>query len=320
MLGKAPAPVVNHLWPKRIDPEWMVAQHHCRCTVHPHQIRKWGISCSLGQKAMDNSAAAYDLMDDFIVLGATKNDSSVVHDSPKTNTRDNDRQQAATTRRVAKVAGSFGRLKVQRVKSVVDKASRVKRDMDESDNELDVQDTSPFISTIEGMGKKKKANAISRGGRLSNPSNSHEFRDVLRKKEPTDYKDNSRVTTKDFFEPLPESRHKPYMRQKPNTIVDRRKVSVSRKGWGSGGSIRESSEYPDLDQRRRVSNDGGFFSRKSFRDVGCSEYMIECLRKQLFQRPSHIQVILHSCRSSPPEPQPQPLASHQNPTFFSLAS
>ncbi|PRQ39703.1 putative RNA helicase [Rosa chinensis] len=291
MLGKAPAPVVNHLWPKRIDPEWMVAQHHCRCTVHPHHIRKGGISCSLGQKAMDNSAAAYDLMDDFIVLGATKNDSSVVRDSPKTNTRDNDRQQAATTRRVAKVGRSFGRLKVQRVKSVVDKASRVKRDMDESENELDVQDTSPFISTIEGMGKKKKANAMSRGGRLSNPSNSHEFRDALRKKEPTDYKDNSRVTTKDFFEPLPESRHKPYMRQKPNTIVDRRKASVSRKGWGSGGSIRESSEYPDLDQRRRVSNDGGFFSRKSFRDVGCSEYMIECLRKQLFQRPSHIQAM-----------------------------
>lgn len=199
---------------------------------------------------------------------------------------DNERQPARTRR----VAGSFGRLKVQRVKAVVEKTSRVKQNMDEIDDELDVQDTSPFITTLEGMGTKKKANAISRGGRVSNPSNSHEFRDALRKKEPTDYMDHSRVTTKDFFEPLTESRHKPYMRQKPNTMVDRRKASVSRKGWGNGGSVRDSSEYPDLEQRRRVSNDSGFFSRKSFKDVGCSEYMIECLRKQLFQRPSHIQV------------------------------
>ncbi|KAK9934184.1 hypothetical protein M0R45_021336 [Rubus argutus] len=191
MLGKAPAPVVNHLWPKRIDPEWMVAQHHCKCTIHLHQIRKWGISCNLGQKPIENPAAAYDLIDDFIVLGATNND------SPKTNTThgDNDRQPARTRR----VAGSFGRLKVQRVKAVVEKTSRVKRGMNESDNELDVQDTSPFITTLEGMGTKKKANAISRGGRVSNPSNSHEFRDALRKKEPTDYMDHSSVRTKDFF-------------------------------------------------------------------------------------------------------------------------
>lgn len=51
--------------------------------------------------------------------------------------------------------------------------------------------------------------------------------------------------------------------------------------------------YDSLDLTQRSKSATGaadFFSRKSFRDVGCSEFMIECLRKLNFQRPSHIQV------------------------------
>lgn len=47
----------------------------------------------------------------------------------------------------------------------------------------------------------------------------------------------------------------------------------------------------DLTQRSKsTSSAADFFSRKSFRDVGCSDFMIECLRKLNFQRPSNIQV------------------------------
>ncbi|XP_024022095.1 DEAD-box ATP-dependent RNA helicase 50, partial [Morus notabilis] len=46
----------------------------------------------------------------------------------------------------------------------------------------------------------------------------------------------------------------------------------------------------DLTQRSKsTSGAADFFSRKSFRDVGCSDFMIECLRKLNFQRPSNIQ-------------------------------
>ncbi|GMN42287.1 hypothetical protein TIFTF001_011497 [Ficus carica] len=52
--------------------------------------------------------------------------------------------------------------------------------------------------------------------------------------------------------------------------------------------------YDSLDltqQSKSATGAADFFSRKSFRDVGCSEFMIECLRKLKFQRPSHIQAM-----------------------------
>ncbi|KAK4787742.1 hypothetical protein SAY86_011575 [Trapa natans] len=63
-------------------------------------------------------------------------------------------------------------------------------------------------------------------------------------------------------------------------------------GWGKGGSSRGfQSESANLrKQHNKSSENSDFFSRKSFTDIGCNEFLIESLRKQLFQRPSHIQV------------------------------
>ncbi|KAL3750457.1 hypothetical protein ACJRO7_011459 [Eucalyptus globulus] len=58
------------------------------------------------------------------------------------------------------------------------------------------------------------------------------------------------------------------------------------RGWGRG--------YLSL--HRKVSSNSDFHGRKSFEDLGCSDYMIESLRKQHFLCPSHIQV-LSNCRS-----------------------
>ncbi|XP_021812264.1 DEAD-box ATP-dependent RNA helicase 50 [Prunus avium] len=296
MLAKAPAPAVNHhLRPKRLEPEWTVAlaPYNCRC-VHLRQMRKWGISCSFSQSPTDNPAPAYDLMDDFVVLGPANNDPP-----PNRNTthRDNDRQPARTR----KLAASFGRLKVHRVKSIVEKNSRMKQEVDESDDELNVQDAPPFInsqSTLEVRGNKKNANAPSHGGRASSASRSEEFRNMRRKKGTADGIDRSGVNVKDAFEPLTDDQTKQHKPHRSDTMVSRQKASVSRgssanaKGWGNGGgSMYDLSELPDLKQRRKFSTDSDFFSRKSFRDLGCGDYMIECLRRQLFQRPSHIQAM-----------------------------
>lgn len=254
-------------------------------------MRKWGISCSFSQSPTDNPAPAYDLMDDFVVLGPANNDPL----NRNTTHRDNDRQPARTR----KLAASFGRLKVHRVKSVVEKNSRMKQEVDEGDDELNVQDAPPFInsqSTLEVRGNKKNANAPSHGGRASSASRSEEFRNMRRKKGTADGIDRSGVNVKDAFEPLTDNQTKQHKPHRSDTMVSRQKASVSRgssaKGWGNGGgSMYDLSELPDLKQRRKFSTDSDFFSRKSFRDLGCSDYMIECLRRQLFQRPSHIQAM-----------------------------
>lgn len=185
------------------------------------------------------------------------------------------------------------------MKSVVEKNSRMKQEVDEGDDELNVQDAPPFInsqSTLEVRGNKKNANAPSHGGRASSASRSEEFRNMRRKKGTADGIDRSGVNVKDAFEPLTDNQTKQHKPHRSDTMVSRQKASVSRgssaKGWGNGGgSMYDLSELPDLKQRRKFSTDSDFFSRKSFRDLGCSDYMIECLRRQLFQRPSHIQAM-----------------------------
>ncbi|KAF4360657.1 hypothetical protein CsatB_023210 [Cannabis sativa] len=65
------------------------------------------------------------------------------------------------------------------------------------------------------------------------------------------------------------------------------RVGSSNKGW----NLKYDSPEPDSTPRTNFSSGSDFFSRKSFRDVGYSDFMIECLRKLNFQRPSHIQAM-----------------------------
>ena len=57
------------------------------------------------------------------------------------------------------------------------------------------------------------------------------------------------------------------------------------RGWNMKYDSQASSQRTKL-----MATASNFFSRKSFRDAGYSDYMIECLRKLHFHRPSHIQV------------------------------
>lgn len=77
---------------------------------------------------------------------------------------------------------------------------------------------------------------------------------------------------------------------RPDVSVPRVSAAPLKKGWGGEGFRYDSTDVPQ--RRRRLSNEGAFFSKKSFRDVGCSDYMVDALRVQLIHRPSHIQVFL----------------------------
>ncbi|KAF2292078.1 hypothetical protein GH714_007513 [Hevea brasiliensis] len=65
------------------------------------------------------------------------------------------------------------------------------------------------------------------------------------------------------------------------------------RGWGNVGhvhSLKSKSTKP-LQQQQIFSADNDFFSRKSFKDLGCTCFMIESLKGQFFVRPSHIQAM-----------------------------
>ncbi|KAA3484133.1 DEAD-box ATP-dependent RNA helicase 50 isoform X1 [Gossypium australe] len=65
------------------------------------------------------------------------------------------------------------------------------------------------------------------------------------------------------------------------------------RGWADGGSISKPKlNPPHLPKKYLTLSTGAgsdFFSRKTFANLGCGEYMIKSLKQQLFLRPSHIQ-------------------------------
>lgn len=60
------------------------------------------------------------------------------------------------------------------------------------------------------------------------------------------------------------------------------------RGWGGGRSQFQSTD----NLQRKFNSDKDFFSRKSFKDLGCAPYLIHSLKEQNFLRPSQIQVYL----------------------------
>lgn len=203
-------------------------------------------------------------------------------------------------------AGNFGRLKAQRVRALVKKTSRMKQDISEDDSKLVVEDA-PFGKSVsshakpEFIGRKKKENASRHERRVSRTSQSQDAMDVMQITGTTEYLDHSDVPLKQGFEPHSEYRITPDKPHKfdsktttPETLVPKRSAANLR-GWGGGGPVHDfKTESADLLKQRRKLSTGsgsGFFSRKSFRDLGCTDYMIESLRGQLFLRPSNIQAM-----------------------------
>uniref|UniRef100_A0A2P2L3F9 DEAD-box ATP-dependent RNA helicase 50 n=1 Tax=Rhizophora mucronata TaxID=61149 RepID=A0A2P2L3F9_RHIMU len=77
-------------------------------------------------------------------------------------------------------------------------------------------------------------------------------------------------------------------------------TASSFRGWGNGGSIHghESKSVDPLRGRRKFLAENDFFSRKSFRELGCREFMIQSLKEQGILRPSHIQALAFAAVSA----------------------
>ena len=208
-------------------------------------------------------------------------------DSPKASTRG--------------FTGNFGRLKAKRVRALV-KNTQMKRDVSKNDNKLFVEDSSygKSISShpkLKDIGRKQKENSFRHRGRVPRTSQSQEVSDMVQITGTAEDFDHSDMTLKHGFEQRLEHPTTPGKPYKSDTKTQTSGISVPTsasnfRGWGRGGSTRNfKSEVPDLlKQRWNLSTDSGFFSKKSFRDLGCSEFMIESLRGLRFLRPSHIQV------------------------------
>ncbi|XP_038894152.1 DEAD-box ATP-dependent RNA helicase 50 [Benincasa hispida] len=214
------------------------------------------------RKSVD-SVGVYQLTDDedFTVTSSEE----LRHDGDETD--DDEGIETSGTRRKISI-GSFGRLKTQKVRAIVTKGSRTKVEIRDDVRVPTPGDGSSHISDrshskVKTMGEKKRVNALR----------------SVEKSRPSELQDRDRDRDRQHRTAPNLSRSEP--------LVPEGSAAYFR-GWGSRGPY--GSEYePTEPKQQKFSSEKGFYSRKSFKDLGCSEYMIESLRKQNFVRPSQIQ-------------------------------
>ncbi|KAI3835431.1 hypothetical protein MKX03_034521 [Papaver bracteatum] len=207
------------------------------------------------------------------------------------------------------IAGSFGKLKAQRVSALIRKSSLtketnakvghgkevLKRDTPYDGSHFDDSERR-FVKSGTSVGATQQRNSISRVSRQREiedrmpdsetavSAREQEFnpkrimRNVMRDKgtmsEPHD----------DDYNEVDESA----------VSVPRRASDASLRGWGGGVSAYDASYDTTrhyLKHPKKISVGHGFFSRKTFQDLGCSDDIIESLRGQNYSRPSHIQAM-----------------------------
>ncbi|XWS13433.1 hypothetical protein CRYUN_Cryun36dG0037100 [Craigia yunnanensis] len=164
----------------------------------------------------------------------------------------------------------FGRLKAKRVKALGKRTSRMKQEISTEDDELVAQSHDSGVSRVF-LSNERRENC-----------------QITEIEKHVEYSDLSADSIQGLDKPL-ESFPKD---AKPEGSFARGSAAHLR-GWGDGGSIhRHKFNSPDLLKKHLTpSVQSDFFSRKTFRDLGCSEYMIKSLKEQLFLRPSCIQAM-----------------------------
>ncbi|KAL5555553.1 hypothetical protein UlMin_037789, partial [Ulmus minor] len=198
------------------------------------------------------------------------------------------------------LTASFGRLKVQRVKAIAVKTSQETNTINENNQKLVEKDTPPALvfdksvtvsshSKFEVMDKRNKMDGHRKGERVSRTSQSQQFRGMRGKSDKSESEEHgSEVPVRggsQQFKGMRDKSYKSEIEEHSSEVPVRGGSSTHFRGW----NFRSESSY--LAERRNLTTNTDFYSRKSFRDMGCSEFMVECLRKQLFQRPSHIQAM-----------------------------
>ncbi|XP_021889516.1 DEAD-box ATP-dependent RNA helicase 50 isoform X2 [Carica papaya] len=185
---------------------------------------------------------------------------------------------------VAKSVARFGNLKAKAVKAIVRrKTSRMKQEIALKDEHVaeDHQSTLISASILNSMRKKMITNA---------PTRLRDFRETTDNYAATARHGDNRAV------PPPTTTYKPH---EPDAPRDGSQLSHSKpansnlRRWGNSRSIRHHESDSTLQHLRfhKLSADNGFFSKKTFRELGCSEHVIESLKAQNFLRPSHIQAM-----------------------------
>lgn len=153
---------------------------------------------------------------------------------------------------------SFGRLKVQRVKDLVKESYRKKKQGNDLEDDQQKAESSPShvpVVSYDGSDPFDEQEVVN-----VQKDGSKAFRSVI--------KSTGQVVSFSEFS------------------------ATSSKGWGNVETINSYRSkvdgVPKKGQKLKANSD--FFSRKSFKELGCSDYIIESLRTLQFVRPSHIQV------------------------------
>lgn len=175
---------------------------------------------------------------------------------------------------------SFGRLKAQHVRALIERSSHVKKE--------NVDDCS-----YEGVFSNESDSSESEDEPMAVKAN-----DTVLSSEVILDRNHSRVIQDYDTKRLSGGQIAPPRAHRNTSLATEPKVlspraASSLRGWNNAGSSRKSlvDSVNASKQRRGISTDGGFFSKKSFKDLGCSDDLIESLRGQLFLRPSHIQAM-----------------------------
>ncbi|KAF6133966.1 hypothetical protein GIB67_040730 [Kingdonia uniflora] len=199
------------------------------------------------------------------------------------------------------LAGSFGRLKVQRVRVPTRKVSRANDDDNLDDNRnIGMADTLFGLNSMDTedgfVAPKNKVAAIRHKRNVPKVSQSQWPDDQNEATRPLRTNRFTNQNPKKLSKNRINSSEDDFEMEEPDVPVPRANVSTSsapRGGWGRGVPVENSlSDSTNLlKERRKVSGENGFFSRKSFKDLGCTDDVIEALRAQFFTRPSHIQAM-----------------------------
>ncbi|CAN6290952.1 unnamed protein product [Urochloa humidicola] len=173
--------------------------------------------------------------------------------------------------------GNFGRLKAQKIKSLVTRSAHLKRETSDRSGTKRFDESSFDDSDEEGRSylerRKPVSDSAHRAKQSSNSRNertrgAHSLTSVL-----------SQYRGDDLDSPGSEATSGP-------------------KGWGNiadvtyGRQNRKQREPLDFPQRKGPL-DTGFFSRRSFKEIGCSDEILSALKNFDFPRPSHIQALAY---------------------------
>ncbi|KAF5191421.1 Dead-box atp-dependent rna helicase [Thalictrum thalictroides] len=272
---------------------------------------------SLLQDILGLVRRAYELIDEetgekCIVWGGVDDDTPVPTKevvSWKPNTKDSsnrsDRAKGGATDSgdansvLKRSVGSFAKLKAQKIRAITRKSPRSKQDDAGSDSESSIFDDVSFsgsdFSDSEPENVVQKTNvAVLKNKRIvSRTSKSQYVRDRVGINETTP----SSHRSKNFQDN--DHRKESSRAYEDEYDMDKQNISIPRASSASLGGWRrsvhsESSTYdsrPMSRERGKLSYVNGFFSKKNFKELGCSEEVIESLKSQNFVRPSHIQAM-----------------------------